>query len=144
MTCSIGLNFNMTFTRTQTQLLFPVSVPWMISPSTARLRIENSSDGTMAAYFAAYFRCEEKTKLETTPPPSMVKDQVNFVPDETSTGAPYRLVRVQFEGLHASRQMPAASETEVLSRDDFDWSLVPSNMLVGEAMGEYRLRMARM
>jgi hypothetical protein len=107
--------------------LSPVRVPWMISPSTPFLKLEEPRVGDLVRVtFAGYFRPDDRKKRENMSSlPEIVESVPAFVPRPFSDKSAYRMVRVSFEDGLRYRVCHAVSDIEVIRESDFDWSLVP-------------------
>ncbi|MGO4522992.1 hypothetical protein AB4076_20425 [Dyella sp. 2RAF44] len=111
-------------------VLFPVRVPWMISPSVPYLRMELSEqEQPAAATFIGFFELEIGSN---TVAPFVVRDPGEFVRSNSMSGAAHRLVKVLFEEVSQARILPAVSDLEVISEQRYDWSNVPSGIDSGE------------
>jgi hypothetical protein len=113
------------------EILLPVSVPWMISPSVPYLRIETFEPTQLATVtFIGFF------KLEGNPTDAggqrVIDDPGDFTPLDTAKGASHRLVRIVFQEGSQLRKQPAYSDLEVIPEQDYDWSNVPSGINDGE------------
>jgi len=116
------------------QLLKPLHVPWMVSPSTPFLVMHFSEsggdDGDFPSYveFIAYNRLFKEELAEGTsgryvqvvsPPPLGFFRSI----DGESAGA-YQLVRLQFSCASQARVLPSFSDSQVIEESAYDWSLV--------------------
>lgn len=124
------------------EILFPVEVPWMISPSVPYLRLQSNSQGQPTSVtFIGFFELEAGLEPAV---PSVVRDPGEFVHSNTAKGSEHRLVRVVFdEGLHA-RARPAFSDLEVISEQSYDWSNVLSGIEDNETAEESVARVGRL
>jgi len=120
---------------TQKPKLIPVRVPWMVS-SPPHFQTWKSGDGCLNAIaFIAFF------KLETAKHPpeinsstvAIVEAAPAFSPSGISEGAPYRLVRILFDGTIYS----AMRDEGEFSDDDFDWSAMPIDRTQVNSVSEY-------
>jgi hypothetical protein len=125
------------------ELLVPVQVPWMISPSVPYLCFGAQETGRpLTATFIGFFKCEAAGR---PPAPGIRKvgDPGPFIPSEHAKGAEYRLVQVEFEQAFASRRSPSFSDTQVVEEGAYDWSLVPNMPLPGEAIKDFLVRVEK-
>lgn len=107
--------------------LSPVKVPWMISPSTPFLSLEEQQEGEpLRATFAGYFRPDDQGKERNTSlMPAIVESVPQFELRPLAEKAAYRMVRVSFEDAREHRVCHAESDLEIIRENDFDWALVP-------------------
>lgn len=123
-------------------VLFPVEVPWMISPSVPYLRMELSKqEQPAAATFVGFFELEAGSNAVA---PLVVRDPGEFVRSNSINGAAHRLVKVIFEEVSHARVLPAVSDLEVISEQLYDWSNVPSGIESGETAEQSVARMGRL
>lgn len=115
------------------EVLFPVEVPWMISPSVPYLRMESKGQAKpISVTFIGFFELEVGSEPTTS---SVVQDPGEFVASNMATGSRYRLVRIVFDESVHVRVQPAFSDLEVIQESIYDWSNVPS-AIQGNEMAE--------
>ena len=118
--------------------LLPASVPWMISPSAPYLSVQPARAGSSAtAIFIGYFRLDD-TGVTTTSGSiaQYVPQPPRFVPTPITVPAPYRLVRITFQGAKYTRICPAVSDQQIFSEEQYDWSAIPGARIPGESIEE--------
>ena len=107
------------------QLLCPLAVPWMVSPSVPNLRLSEVEDGLpVVVQFTAHFvlRAEQIDSQRIGFP----EVEVTRCSRDFHAKAPvYGLVRLTFEKVVSARCMPAFSEREILNPEEFDVSAIP-------------------
>lgn len=116
------------------QHLFPVEVPWMISPSTPYLRLsssESASDRPTQVRFLAYFALEDPARNRGPRQQIGFKDARTLYPPYDSNvklgpgEGPSQLVRINFERGIWSRMYPSHSDRDVLDPALYDFSFLP-------------------
>lgn len=113
------------------QILRPVKVPWQISPSVPYLRLHVYPGGkSCAVTFIGFFKNEGTTVASKGV--LVIRDPGEFQLADTARGAQHRMIRILFEGVLGSRQLPAVSDGNVIREEEYDWSLVPTGMQKGE------------
>lgn len=125
--------------RDQKQVLVPMRVAWMVSPSTPFLRLEASEspsqDGTKVE-FVAYYQCQD----EPTPPTGgvrIVQPPGPFQPVVSDRNGPYRLIRISFKSGLWTRTFPAHSDKYIINESLFDWSRVAGKWTPGADIFEF-------
>lgn len=107
--------------------LAPVGVPWMVTPSTPFLEVQESEKGTpdrLRVTFVGFFGLEvsgEAAELPSRKVPPIVQPPGEF--DQTAVKEPgaYRMVRVTFLGVSESRSERIYDD--LVLEDQYDWSL---------------------
>ncbi len=126
-------------TQDQKQILVPLRVAWMVSPSTPFLRLhvsESASQDETHVEFVAHYQCEEVSRpsitgIQVVQPPSP------FQLAEGRQNGPYRLLRIVFKNGHWARMYPSHSDKEVINEATFDWSQVTGRWTPGQDIFAY-------
>lgn len=124
------------------QLLDPVKVPWMISPSAPFLKLQESSEqGEVLVTFVGYFGTQDTGNSGSpTGMPEIREPGPEFHLSDDK--APYRLIRVSFAEVLQSRTVSAVSDSQVIRESDYDWHKVASKRRSGEKINDFLRRHA--
>lgn len=119
--------------RDRKPILIPANVPWMVATSAPYLKLHQNAEGMpVDITFVGYFKLNESVQASDNSAIQIVEDPGDFCPATHAKNAPYRLLRVSFDGGFAYRKSHAVSDHEVIPEANFDWSEVPSALRVGE------------
>jgi hypothetical protein len=117
----------------QKPVLIPASVPWAVATSAPHLKMRQNAEGKPSDItFIGYFKLNDTAQATTNLGIEIVEDPGTFHPDTHAEDAPYRLIRVSFDGGFAYRRCHAISEYDVISEASYDWHMVPAMILPGE------------
>lgn len=120
------------------QQVRPIKVPWMISPSTSRLRLsasESVSDGTAEVVFLAHFGLEDIGPAASGHAQTQIVSNYSCPPKNAGRrdGA-YRLVKVVFGCAVAVRMLPSFSDSDVVDPERFGFDHVPFSFGTGQSI----------
>lgn len=125
----------------QKPVLIPARVPWAVATSAPHLKLRQNAEGKPSDItFIGYFKLNEGAKASDSSDIQIVENPGTFRPNARAENAPYRIIRVSFDGGFACRKSHAVSDHEVIPEANFDWREVPGALRAGEDALENMLR----
>ena len=119
--------------------LFPLSVPWMISPSMPNLKLMLEENGSALVQFFGLFGYEPLTESDAAKP-DLGQGTRGLRLDPNMKRARHQLISMAFKNVGWLLRSPQHSDREVVNESLFDWSDVRGRMRADEAAVEWQRR----